>query len=59
MSTGDHLSAEANDTGLYSMVSVAIQQSRSKPHRLCIVGDSARPCLQEPDQGRGRAVAAH
>jgi len=45
---------------LYYTLSVAVKQSqyRSKPYRLCGVGDSARPRLQEPDRERGRAAAA-
>jgi len=43
---------------LRSAFSVAIHQPRSKTHRLGSVGDSARPRLQEPNQGRVRAAAA-
>ena len=38
---------------------MAAQQSGSKPHELCSMGDCARPRLQEPDQGHGRTAAAH
>ena len=40
---------------LYSALSVAIQQSRSKSQRLCSVRNSAKPHLQEPCQRCRRA----
>ena len=43
---------------LYSALSVAIQQSRSKSQRLCSVRNSAKPHLQEPCQRCRRAAAA-
>jgi len=46
-STWDRQSAEANDTRLYSTLSVAVQQSRSKRYRLCCAEYSARPCFQK------------
>jgi len=42
-STGNRRSTAANDAELHSALSVAAQQSGSKPRRLRGLGDSARP----------------